>query len=423
MTIAWASPATGGFVLAPDDGIDLLVDPNDRQRRWTVGLRLLLLVPVSAGLLAVGCIAGPIVIVTWPVTLVAGKVPLWAHRFLRGYLTASARTLASAMLLHDAWPGLRCWSGPAQDPVRLILPPRRALTIARRIELLFLGLLAAPVAVGASVAMAGWLIIAPWAWLTTLLLGRAPRVHFYASVALLRYYLRYQAYALMLTTRYPRHLTGDRGVSAATACLVLRPAARLLVTGYLLVGVLFYSALLYPVVGAPVLIRSGSGQASMWASVFPGEHEALSARIPDGLREFCRPVSGADRAALAAASCDLGALRKAPRQLSYQVFSDRAATVRAYDTVVAAMGIAKGADNQLCAQGQPGAGTWDIASSGPVGFFACGRRVDATGRPLLTVVWTVAEANLVGTLDSDSAGDLGLADITAYWASHALTVK
>jgi hypothetical protein len=70
----------------------------------------------------------------------------------------------------------------------------------------------------------GWAILAPFFWVTVLILGRTPRPVFDATAAVVRYTMRAQVYIMMLTSAYPKWLFGDQAlVSAGPGSLQVPP--------------------------------------------------------------------------------------------------------------------------------------------------------------------------------------------------------
>ncbi len=179
------------------------VDYPGRQRRWTVLIRVVLLIPQFIVLYLLNIAAGVMVFIGWFAALALGRLPAWAGEFLSGYLAWSTRVSAYALLLVDRYPPFE-FAAPTY-PVRLLVQPARL----NRLAVFFRLILVIPAAFVATIVNYGWLVCAAFIWLAVLIVGRTPVPLFQANAAVLRYNVRYQAYFLLLTSRYPRGLFGD----------------------------------------------------------------------------------------------------------------------------------------------------------------------------------------------------------------------
>ncbi|MFJ4963280.1 DUF4389 domain-containing protein [Streptomyces sp. NPDC088729] len=215
-----------------------IVEP-DRQRRLTVLVRLLLLIPQFVVLFFLHIAALVTVVVGWFAALVLGRLPGPVFRFLTGFLGYDMRVSASEMLLIDRYPPFALTPSP-DFPVQA----ETRATALNRLAVLFRVFLMIPAAVVQSLALYGWWVLAFVWWLITLALGRMPRPLFEATAATLRYRMRFSAYAMMLTPAYPKGLFGDDDAVAATGDrprsatrpLVMSNAAKWLVVLFLVLG-------------------------------------------------------------------------------------------------------------------------------------------------------------------------------------------
>ncbi|HWR48668.1 MAG TPA: DUF4389 domain-containing protein [Pseudonocardiaceae bacterium] len=194
-----ATPAANGGEMLPE----LEIDFPGAQRRLTVLLRILLLIPQFIILFALGLGATLVSIIGWFAALVLGRLPQWVAEFLTGVLAYNTRVMAYYQLLVDRYSPV-AFSAPAY-PVRVFVQPGRL----NRLAVLFRLLLLIPAAIISSVLSYGWLVCAFFCWLAVLILGRTPRPLCEATAAVLRYSMRYQAYFWMLTSAYPKHVFGD----------------------------------------------------------------------------------------------------------------------------------------------------------------------------------------------------------------------
>lgn len=208
-TGTWQAPegATGPLEFLPE----LDVPGPDRQRRWTVLLRWLLLIPQFVVVWVLSVLAVPAAIVGWFGALVLGRLPDPVERYLAGFVAYDTRVRASAMLLVDDYPPF-AWDGN-DHLVRVELRPGEL----NRLAVFFRLILMIPAAIVQSLAVSGWYAVSFVLWLIVLVLGRMPQPLFGATAAILRYAMRFSAYALMLTSAYPKRLFGDDGLLPVAA--------------------------------------------------------------------------------------------------------------------------------------------------------------------------------------------------------------
>lgn len=189
---------------------ELDIDPPARQRRLTVLLRVLLLIPHFIVLFVLGIVTFFAAIFAWFGALVLGRLPRWAQDYLGGYLRYATGVYASFYLLIDSYPPFS-FSGAPDFPVRVELRP----TELNRLAVLFRIILVIPAAIISGVISAGWSALAFFCWLVVLILGRNPAPLFESTAAIVRYQLRTDAYFLMLTPAYPKGLFGDAATDGA----------------------------------------------------------------------------------------------------------------------------------------------------------------------------------------------------------------
>lgn len=206
-----------------------------RQRRWTVLLRWLLLLPQFVVVCLLSVAAFFVTVVGWFAALFTGRLPDGIFSFLGSVLAYRTRVGASSMLLVDRYPP---FSFSAPDyPVQIEL---RA-TPLNRLAVFFRLILMIPAGIINNLAQAGWFAIGWVFWLIGIVLGRLPAPVFAATAAVARYQMRFTAYATMLTPAYPKRLFGDEpappeAVRSGTRPLLLDTAAKVLVVLFLLLG-------------------------------------------------------------------------------------------------------------------------------------------------------------------------------------------
>ena len=192
--------------------IDLGRIPHGRQRRWTVALRLFLVLPpyllvaalgsgffASAGLSpAIGI--GPalvIVVFAWFAVLVKGRMPAGFRDFTVYSAAYATQVLGYVFLLTDRFPD----SDPRTVP--LLPRPRHAVRMEdddeprrHRLIVLFRLALLAPHAIWLTVWGLAVLVAAPVTWLIAIALGRVPAtLHGFLAA-----YVRYQAHVIAFAT-------------------------------------------------------------------------------------------------------------------------------------------------------------------------------------------------------------------------------
>lgn len=207
------------------------------QRRLTVLVRWLLLLPHVIVLCFYGIGALAVLVVGWFAALFTGRLPQGIARNLTGFLGYATRVGAYAMLVVDRFPPFGLGQND-EYPVRIEVRP----AALNRWTVLFRGILLFPAAFVGSLVAIGWGVAALIVWLVVLVLGRMPRPLFEATAAILRFNMRCRAYQFMLTPVYPRGFSGDTGVSAsapavsATRPLIMSQAGKALLFVFLLLG-------------------------------------------------------------------------------------------------------------------------------------------------------------------------------------------
>jgi hypothetical protein len=219
------------------------VYPAARERRWTVLLRLILLIPQAFVLWVLGVLAAFIAFFGWFGALFLGRLPSFALNYLGRYLAYEMRVQGYGMLLVDRYPP---FSFTAPDyPVQIGLQPGRL----NRAAVFFRLLLVIPAAIVQGVVYSGWLVCAVVLWLIVLVRGSMPQPVFQAAAAVLRFSMRVEAYMYLLTSAYPKRLLGDQpgrdydpswGSASATRPLVLSGGAQGLLVAFIVLGVVAY---------------------------------------------------------------------------------------------------------------------------------------------------------------------------------------
>ncbi|WP_037606391.1 DUF4389 domain-containing protein [Streptacidiphilus rugosus] len=228
----WSTPP---MMLNTEVVPELDLPAPEQQRRWTVLLRWLLIVPHLVVLTVLGIIGFFVMVLGWFAALVLGRLPGPVARYLAGLLRYQTRVYAYAMLLVDRYPP---FAFDAPDyPVQVELHPAEL----NRLAVFFRLILLIPAAIVQSLVTSGWYAVSFVVWLIALVLGRMPQPLFEATAATARFAMRFSAYVTMLTAAYPKRLFGDESLAvverrSASRPLMLSGAAKALVVLFLVLG-------------------------------------------------------------------------------------------------------------------------------------------------------------------------------------------
>jgi hypothetical protein len=186
--------------------VQVAVAEPARQRRATVGFRLILIIPHLFLLIFLAVAAWVVAFLGWWGALFTGQLPEFAVNYLTGFMRWDLRVQAYLYLLTDAYPPFTLDDDPGY-PVRLAVPERQRLN---RAAVFFRFILSIPGWIVSTAATEGaGSIILFIAWLVSLCAGRMPRALHQALTAVLRYQTRMYCYYWMLTPAYPWGLFGD----------------------------------------------------------------------------------------------------------------------------------------------------------------------------------------------------------------------
>ncbi len=178
----------------------------ERQNRWTVAFRLVLAFPLQVVLLVRALGAFVLIVAGWFAALVMGRLPRAVGRYLANYIVYVTRLGSYTSLMNSAYPP---FSTKRDYGVNVDIPIGRV----RRLAVLFRLFLLIPAGLVTSLASAGTALAGVFIWLIVLVAGRMPLSLFAATAAVLRFRVRYNTYAMMLTGKYPGELFGDQPVA------------------------------------------------------------------------------------------------------------------------------------------------------------------------------------------------------------------
>jgi hypothetical protein len=195
------------------------------QRRWTIAIRILLVIPQFIVLVFVGIGAFFVAICAWFAALVTGRVPEGMASFLTFYVCWSVRVSAYLNLLTDTYPPFSGEDDPAY-PVGPAFPQRGPLN---RLAVLFRLILVIPAGFIQAFIGAGLGALLLFFWIAALVLGRLPDPLYRAIGTYVRFNARTTSYLFMLTGEYPwgwkGELDGLSGVAPGVATDVATGAA------------------------------------------------------------------------------------------------------------------------------------------------------------------------------------------------------
>lgn len=198
--------------------IRLVVEDDLRRSRLTVFFRLLLAIPhfFWLGIWTWGVVFA--VIAAWFAALVRGTVPGALHRFLAGYVRYATHVSAYLTLAANPFPGFLGHPGSYPVDVELDDPRRQSRWgIAFRLVLAIPALLVVGALYGTGGIGRGGYHVAIGAagaaaflgWFASLVTGRMPDGLRDLLAYALRYVAQFDAYALLLTSRYPDSDPGE----------------------------------------------------------------------------------------------------------------------------------------------------------------------------------------------------------------------
>jgi hypothetical protein len=210
--------------------VGLVVEDDYRRSRLTVFFRLILAIPHYVWLFLWSILALVVAVINWVATLVLGRPPRWAHRFLCAYIRYTVHLSAYFYLVGNPYPGFMGEVGSYPVDVTLPAEPQvqaRWKTLLRLILAIPAFLIGGALGGGLSVS-AGFLfnrggssrrsnsyngglsgggllvgICAFLGWFASLFTGRMPKGLRDAGAYGVGYSAQVRAYALVLTDRYP----------------------------------------------------------------------------------------------------------------------------------------------------------------------------------------------------------------------------
>jgi len=181
-----------------DHPVKLRVDDDLRRSRLMVFFRLPLAIPHIVWFLLWGIVVLVASIVVWVVALVMGRPPTWWVRFAGAFVRYTAHLGAFFWMIGNPFPGFVGAPGSYPIDVRIDPPERQ-----NRWKTGFRLILVIPAAILSGTIGSLLFVAALLGWFTGLFVARMPRDLRQAGAWGLRYHSQVNAYALLLTDRYP----------------------------------------------------------------------------------------------------------------------------------------------------------------------------------------------------------------------------
>jgi hypothetical protein len=176
-----------------------------KQRRWTVLIRGILILPLEVVLLFVSIGVFFCLICGWFAALFTGRTPTFVRRVTTYFLHLSLLYSAYALFLTDRFPPLTS-NGWPDYPVEIEIPEATQLN---RWAVLFRIILVIPVSLLSGLVSVGLGVIGVFMWISTLVTGWLPAPAHDAYRASIRFQIRTTAYYYLLVPTYPAGLFGD----------------------------------------------------------------------------------------------------------------------------------------------------------------------------------------------------------------------
>jgi Domain of unknown function (DUF4389) len=176
------------------------VDHTEARNRVTVAFRIILAIPHLIIAQAWGQFVQVLAFVQWFIVLFTGQrnEGLWSLQ--RAWLNYDARVVAYTSLLFDQYPAFATDTGPApvRSDIRFEAPANRLSNALRIIWMI-------PAMVIAFVLSIGGIVVVVVSWFAVVFTGRQPKGMWDFLVRVVRFVMRAQSYALLMTDTYPKY--------------------------------------------------------------------------------------------------------------------------------------------------------------------------------------------------------------------------
>jgi Domain of unknown function (DUF4389) len=194
-----SDPSSPPAARPPDrPAVQMRVDDDLRRSRITVFFRLLLFLPHLVWLLLWTIAVYFVVIASWVVALVIGRVTGGFHRFIAAYLRYYTHVMSYLFIVANPFPGFT--GAPGVYPVDIEIDPPQPQARWRTLLRFFLAIPAFIVSAGLNSAL---FFVGLFGWFVGLFTGRMPEGLRNLGAFALRYAVQTDAYFFLLTDRYP----------------------------------------------------------------------------------------------------------------------------------------------------------------------------------------------------------------------------
>jgi hypothetical protein len=181
------------------------LDPPERVANWRPLVHWLLVIPHLVVVYVLQIVAEVLAIVSWFIILITGSLPEGIANFQVMFLRYYARTVTYAAFLREEYPPFSfatVSADPGDDPrVRLDVTP--ALTSRNRLTVAFRIILAIPQLIAVALLGIAAAVVVIIGFFAVLFTGRWPAGLRDFLVGYGRWWVRVEAYALLLTDEYP----------------------------------------------------------------------------------------------------------------------------------------------------------------------------------------------------------------------------
>jgi hypothetical protein len=176
------------------------VDGPAPQGRLSVFLRYIFAIPQLIAVYLIGIGAQIVTLIAWFVIIFTGKYPAGMMTFATGYLRWSARAMGYIYLLTDKYPP---FSLDADDAYPIRFSGEGQVDGRNRLTVFFRILMLIPHIIVLYILGAVASVVLVISWLAALFTGSVPAGMHTFLAGVLRWVVRIQAYALLLTDEYP----------------------------------------------------------------------------------------------------------------------------------------------------------------------------------------------------------------------------
>lgn len=195
------------------------LDPPDHVANWRPLVHWLLAIPHLVLLWALGTVSEVAAVISWFAIVFTGKLPAGLARFQAMYVRYYLRTMSYVGFLREEYPPFTFADtpgDPGDDPrVRVDLVP--AVESRNRLTVGFRLILVIPQIIILALLVVALVIVGVIAGIAVLITGRWPAGLQAFALGVARWWLRVQAYNLLLTDEYPPFAFGDLGGTAPQA--------------------------------------------------------------------------------------------------------------------------------------------------------------------------------------------------------------